>query len=283
MNLGGKILRTLIIYGPPIILLIQAIIISVEFAQGKTNSIILTWTLVTMIPVYIFFLITKNHDDNVTHSKFQNELEKLRSDIENSNNASIEVFKNRIDFYDKIGEERLKAQSIVQLTLLDSYSPYKNEENKARRDYFDNDIKNIKELNSRCVKFYRILSIETEEKWKWVKRLIEETEDLDNVFLAYIKVGDIEKSVPFPKLLSLQIIDNEKVFMLNPKFSYMPNDYESCYYMKNKEVAEIYVDYYKNVWASLKNSEHGCIIKSGKDNYEDKMNEILKYIKGKTK
>jgi len=283
MNLGGKILRTLIIYGPPIILLIQAIIISVELAQGKTNSIILTWTLVTMIPVYIFFLITKNHDDNVTHSKFQNELEKLRSDIENSNNASIEVFKNRIDFYDKIGEERLKAHSIVQLTLLDSYSPYKNEENKARKDYFDNDIKNIRELNSRCVKFYRILSIETEEKWKWVKRLIEETEDLDNVFLAYIKVGDIEKSVPFPKLLSLQIIDNEKVFMLNPKFSYMPNDYESCYYMKNKEVAEIYVDYYKNVWASLKNSEHGCIIKSGKDNYEDKMNEILKYIKGKTK
>jgi hypothetical protein len=284
MSLNGKSLKKfiplVITYGPLIVLVIQAIIIGVELSQEKISQLRIAWLLISMVPPSIIFLIVKSYEDNVTYSKIQDELENIRNDIKNFDNASVEVFRNYDDFYRKISEERTKAHNIVRLTLLDPYSPYKEMKNNARKVYFNADIENIKELKDKNVRFYRILSIETEEKWKWVKEFIDETKELDNVFLAYIKVGDIEKSIPFPKLLSLQIIDGEKVFILNPKYSYMPDDYENCYYLKNKEVAEIYVDYYKKVWESLRNnSEYGCILKEGRKNNEKKMTDILKYIR----
>jgi chorismate mutase len=286
MSLNGKSLKKfiplVITYGPLIVLVIQTIIIGVELNQKNINQLRIAWLLISMVPPSIIFLIVKSYEDNVTYSKIQDELEKIRNDIKNFDNASVEVFKKRDDFYKKISEERSKANSIVQLTLLDPYSPYKEMKNNARKDYFNADIENIKKLKEKNVSFYRILSIETEEKWDWIKEFIEKTKELDNVFLAYIKVGDIEKSIPFPKLLSLQIIDKEKMFMLNPKCSYMPDNYENnyCYYLENKGVAEIYVDYYNRVWDSLKNnSEYGCILKEGRKNNEKKMTDILKYIR----
>lgn len=202
----------------------------------------------------------------------------LSNEIRNFNNASIEVLSQHEDFYYKLTKCRLGATREVLLTQLDPNPPESYEDESKRKSYFASDIEYAKSHPNVTIK--RILSIETKEKMKWVRGLIEATADLPNLFLAFINIENITKERPFPKMLSLQIIDRNEVFVLNPQYSYMPKSYQSCFYLRNKDVAEIFVDYHTAIWRELEsdseNSEfkHGCILKEGKAIYNDRLDKI---------
>jgi len=270
-----KFLKALATTVPLFLLLINAIIVAVMlFLPTPDYDMVLRFGIGLVVEL-VWFLIGKTFDDDDTHSKFQSELEDVNKNMRHFNNASVEVLPTYDDFYTRLTKSRLAAREKVQLTQLDPWPPSTYGDEGTRKSYFDGDIAYCKAHPN--VNFYRILSIETKEKLEWAKSLIEAMKDLPNVFLAYVKIDSIEKSAPFPKLLSLQIIDKKELFVLNPQYSYMPRSYKSCYYLKNEEVAQIYVDYYERIWDVLcQNGEHGCILKDGKDTegYEAKLNAI---------
>lgn len=275
MNFGKKLLKAFAIYTPLILLAIESIIVAVLLFQENIDYLTIMKFLIGMGIEIIWFLIGKNIDDDSTHLKFQKELDNFSNNIKVFNNASIEILNTYDDFYSKLTKSRQSAKNKVLLTQLDPWPPSNYGDEGTREAYFDGDVSYFKTHPN--VNVYRILSIETEEKLKWVQSLIESTKDLPNLFLAYINIDKIENSVPFPKLLSLQIIDNEEVFFLNPQYSYMPRAYKTCYYIKNKDISEIYVSYYEKIWTVLsEKNDHGCILKDGKDieGYEAKLNAI---------
>lgn len=202
----------------------------------------------------------------------------LSSEIRNFNNASIEVLSQHEDFYYKLNKCRLGATREVLLTQLDPNPPESYEDESKRKSYFASDIEYAKSHPNVTIK--RILSIETIEKMEWVRGLIDATKDLPNLFLAFVNIENITKERPFPKMLSLQIIDGNEVFVLNPQYSYMPKSYQSCFYLKNKDVAKIFVDYHTSIWRELErdseNSEfkQGCILKEGKDIHYERLDKI---------
>lgn len=202
----------------------------------------------------------------------------LSTEIRNINNASIEILTQHEDFYYKLTKCRLCAKTEVLLTQLDPHPPESYEDESKRKSYFASDIEYARTHSNVNIK--RILSIETEAKMKWVRDLIEATKDLPNLFLAFVNIDNIAKERPFPKMLSLQIIDKEEVFVLNPQYSYMPKSYQPCFYLKNKDVAQIFADYHAAIWRELEldseNDEykHGCILKEGKEIHTDRLDKI---------
>jgi len=200
------------------------------------------------------------------------------------NNASLEIFLTYEMFYSRLSQSRKDARKKVRLTQLDPWLPehYEGEDAdggtgdvSVRQSYFKNDVEFVQK--NKNIVIYRIVSIESSERLEWVKKLILETKKCSNFFLAFVDIASIESEVPFPKMLSLQIIDDEEVFCLNPQFSYMPHEYKPCYCFKNKEVAKIYVDYYEAVWNILKsNPVHGCVLKEGTNDrgYEAKLVQL---------
>lgn len=202
----------------------------------------------------------------------------LSTEIRNINNASIEILTQHEDFYFKLTKCRLCAKAEVLLTQLDPNPPESYEDEGKRKSYFDSDIEYAKTHPNVTIK--RILSIETEAKMKWVRDLVQATKDLPNLFLAFINIECISKERPFPKMLSLQIIDKEEVFFLNPQYSYMPKSYQPCFYLKNKDVVQIFAEYHAAIWRELElDSEsdeykHGCILKEGKEIHTDRLDKI---------
>lgn len=217
----------------------------------------------------------KAHDTEQRQEGIEKSINDVNRNIHYYNNASIEILSTYDDFYTRLKKSRQEAKREVLLTQLDPWPPDNYEDESVRKSYFAGDVEYLRQHPN--ISVYRILSIESKDKLLWVKELIEQTKDCSNFFIAYINIDSIEKSVPFPKMLSFQIIDGEEVFCLNPQFSYMPRAYKPCYYFKNRDVAKLYVDYYKKIWDTLcEKPEHGCILKEGRDtaNYEIKLSKI---------
>ena len=270
-----KILKALSIYTPLILLGIQSIIVAVLLFQDKPNFDAITKFFIGMGIELIWFLIGKSLDDDNAQEALSAELKEIRQSIHFFNNASVEVLETYNDFYSKLAKSRLAAKKKMLLVALDPCPPFSYGDDGARKSYFDQEISYYKAHPN--VNVYRIINIETPEKLEHVRFLIEETRDLPNVFLAYVKIGAIETSVPFPKMLSLQIFDNEEVFFLNPQYNYMPRAYRPCYYLKSTSVAQIYVEYYERIWSVLcERPEHGCVLKDGNDvsGYDEKLKQI---------
>ena len=184
------------------------------------------------------------------------------------------------DFYTRLEKSRASAKKVVRLTQLEPWVPAEYEHNGTRNSYYQRDVACF--LQHPDVFFYRIVSIESKSRLNWVKSLIEATIDLPNVFFAYIEIGNIAASAPFPKMLSLQIIDDKEVFMDDPQLGYMPRSYFPCYYIKDKTLGKMYSDYYQKVWDTLRdNLAHGMLLKDGlgSQGYEQKLDNI-KQAKG---
>lgn len=286
-------LHVIFVILPLILLVIESAYVIVISSIGSTDIIeaIKNITIPAIAELVLAFL-GKFVDDYLESVERASELEKIKSEIEqitptiislsseirNFNNASIEVLTQHEDFYSKLTKSRLCASSEVLLTQLDPNPPESYEDESKRKSYFDSDIDYAKSHPYVTIK--RILSIETEEKMKWVQDLIEKTKDLPNLFLAFVNIENIAQERPFPKMLSLQIIDKDEVFVLNPQYSYMPKSYQPCFYIKNKGVSQILVDYYKDIWRELERDseneeyKHGCILKEGKAIYSDRLEKI---------
>jgi hypothetical protein len=314
-----KYLKLILVFIPLLALLIQLLILMISSFNSEINSII-EKTLTLIMPIGIALLvyfIGKTLDEyfadierlkeqrnleskidkiisfynycssntskiNEISSKILEKQTKIESAIYSISHVTIEILKTQNTFYERLKNTRLNAKEKVMLTQLDPIPP-KDYGDQTRQNYFSSDIDYAK--NHPDVQIRRILSIETQSKLEWVKDLVEATKDLPNFSLAYINIKDINKDVPFPKMLSLQIIDEEEVFILNPQFSFMPYDYENCYYIKNVEIAKIYCSYYNAIWNKIKDDDDpaktGCILKSG-TNLND-LEKVLSYINAHTR
>lgn len=279
-----NLLKWVLVIIPLVAQLVLALALSIKiFFISELDYIEILQYGVGLTTALVLYLIGKHYDDSVVHNEHQEALNTIKG-----MKATAQAITTAADFYKKLNESRSKAQKKVRLTNLDPWAPFESNSNTANAAdaYFREDIPYIK--NNQSIEFYRIISIETEEKLKWTRTLIEEVKDFKNVFLAYIDIDDIVGSFPFPKILSLQIIDNKEVFMLHPAFSYMPRAYQRCYYLKGKKIAQEYSEYYDYIWdvlddTSEHNGKHGCILKNGPDmkDYEEKLKEIETKIKDK--
>lgn len=286
-------LHTLFVVLPILLLALEAVYVIYICATGTTDVIDAIKNIIAPALAEIgFAFAAKSVDDYLESMERNSELKEIKTKIEqivptvtslskevrNLNNASIEVLTQHEDFYSKLTKCRLCATREVLLTQLDPNPPESYEDESKRKSYFDSDIEYAKSHPHVAIK--RILSIETREKLEWVRGLIEATKDLPNLFLAFVNIENIAKERPFPKMLSLQIIDRNEVFVLNPQYGYMPKSYQPCFYLKNRDVAQIFVDYHTDIWRELEreseNSEykHGCILKEGKEIHMDRLDKI---------
>jgi len=271
MTTGQKFVKFLTTYAPLVLLVIQIIYLGALLSAVTPDYARITNVLITMGIALIWFFIGERIDHDLTHFRFQREVENIKRVL--SHIGSIEILRTHDEFYTKLQNARRVARRQIQSTQLDPGPPSTYGRTQARQSYFSSDVAVYKAHPS--VNFYRIISIETKEKLQWVKDLISQTKDFPNVFIAYVKIDSISQSVPFPKMLSLQIIDETEVFVLHPAYSYMPADYKPCYYLKDAQVAQIYVNYYEKVWERIcQNNEHGLILKDGIISYEDRLTSL---------
>jgi len=265
---------------PIILIAFEGLVIGVAYCIGpEKGKLILFYLSGFILFEMAIFLIANNlsisNSQDFTNTNFIH----LDKTIKTINNASIEILETRDEFYEKLKKSRSNAIKKLLLTQLDPWPPISYEGGGPRQEYFNADIKFAESHPN--VTICRMLSIERQEKLNWVKDFIKETKGFSNVFFAYINISNIEKSAPFPKILSLQIIDSEEIFHLNPEYSYMPRQYQECFYIKNKKLANIYEKYYYAVWREIGNDKSddfkiGCILKNGNDDegYEIKLDKI---------
>ena len=271
MTTGQKFVKFLTTYAPLVLLVIQIIYLGALLSAETPDYARITNVLIGMGVALIWFFIGERIDHDSTHFRFQREVEDIKRVL--SHIGSIEVLPTHDEFYTKLQNARRVARRKIQSTQLDPGPPATYGRTQARQSYFSSDVAVYKAHPN--VNFYRIISIETQEKLQWVQDLISQTKDFPNVFIAYVKIDSISQSVPFPKMLSLQIIDETEVFLLHPAYSYMPADYKPCYYLKDAHVAQIYVSYYEKVWEKIcQNHEHGLILKDGTISYEERLSSI---------
>lgn len=288
-----QILHVIIVVLPLLALGVESVYIIITCSIGAGDVVeVMKKIAVPALAELVLAYVGRFIDDYIERFERDSELRDIKSKIEkivptvtslsteirNFNNASIEVLTQHEDFYSKLTKCRLCATREVLLTQLDPNPPESYENEGKRKSYFESDIEYAKSHPYVTIK--RILSIETEEKMKWVQDLIEATKDLPNLFLAFVNIENIAKERPFPKMLSLQIIDKEEVFVLNPQYSYMPKSYQPCFYLKNKDVAQIFAEYHTAIWRELERDsegdeyKHGCILKEGKEIHADRLNKI---------
>jgi uncharacterized protein YoxC len=207
--------------------------------------------------------------------------------LERVNQTQTEIITTSARFYTLLAEMRKGAKNRVQLTQLDPNPPVVFGD-PVRKDYFDKTIQFIREHPD--VKVQRIMSIPNKEKLNWVKEDIEKSKDLNNLHLAYIRITDIESIYPTPPILSMQIVDESKLLLLDLRYSYMPMAFKPCLYLEDRQVVkQIYSQYYDSLWSQLETYnqawEHGeknqdkiggLILKDGMDSegYMQKLNWI---------
>lgn len=223
----------------------------------------------------VYLAIGKCIDDDFEHFTIRQEMSNLDKDIIHIDNQEIIVINSDDEFYRRLNKFRDGAKKMVQLTNL---SPGNKGDSQEMEAYFKADFEYCKKnKDDGNFKFYRIFSIETLDKANWVRKIMEETKSYKNVSFAYVNVKNIEKSSPFPKMLNLQIIDEETVFIVNPIDGYMPPDFKPCFYLKDKNVAKIYSEYYNKVWGKLKEegNQHGFLLKEGTVVHNDKLQKLI--------
>jgi len=124
------------------------------------------------------------------------------------------------------------------------------------------------------------MKIASSEKLEWCKELIEKTRDIRKIDFAYIRIDNIEVTPPTPPVLSVQVIDDDEVFLLHPNYSYMSTPFHPCIYIKSVAAAKIFSDYYLQIWekAARNQLDFGCLIKRGKKVYQEHLEEIAQRL-----
>lgn len=215
----------------------------------------------------------------------------MRKELDRINQTQTEIIISSNRFYTLLPELRNKAKLRVQLTQLDPEPPSVYGDS-VRKKYFDETAEFARENPG--VKVQRIMSIPTISKLEWTKELIKSSENLNNLHLAYIRIDDIENSTPIPPILSIQIIDEKEMLLLDLRYSYMPMAFKPCLYLRDSEaVKQIFSQYYDSLWERLATDNaawkrnirdcdiiSGFILKDGMDSkgYEEKLEWIRKLI-----
>jgi hypothetical protein len=220
-----------------------------------------------------FFMINLSFKTKVSVDEINEKLEKQPEDI-----ANVKVLNNKEEFYACLQAKTMESKNRVWLMHLDTYAPTSKQYNdNVRKNYFQ--FSEDFARTHKNVKIKRIMSLSNKEKLDWVTKLIERTKNVNNLYLAYIKIDGLEDS--FPKtMVSCQIIDDDKLFLLNPALNIVPGgDFNPCLYIENKEIVKIYAKYYEDLWHDAKfNHNSSCFLKDGPNDYNKNLKIIEEHI-----
>jgi hypothetical protein len=204
----------------------------------------------------------KNYEDNT-----KDELKNLNTILNGKceDDAKVHVITSSEELYETLGNAILKAKSRVLIMHLDPHSPeYHN--NPERTAYFNLIFDHMKN-NPNNITMERITSLSKLEKAQWLWSVMEDTQDLEKLDIAYINIPNLEDMF-LSTVVSCQIIDNDKIFILNPMDNTVPacGTCSECLYIESEKVVKVYIKYYDTLWAQAKYNVGGCrILKSGKD------------------
>nr|WP_321498407.1 hypothetical protein [uncultured Methanolobus sp.] len=262
------------------------ICIIIYFISGKIG-----WTingvdiLLSLLASISIFIIANAKKTEMVHDK----VNLIYDDVSVLRNASptlLTEISNEKDFYVLLDEKVKKSSHRVWWMHLDPWEPNSPQVAEEQRQiYFNNMLQYIK-LNPRIV-YKRIISIPDNAKLAWVEKLINDTSEYNNLELAYINIDCIEKfgTKSVMTVISCQIIDNDKMFLLNPLLNYVPEatgTFKKCLYFENKEIVSIYQEYYSKLWDTITSGGnlHGCLLKSGvgSKRFYDNIDRIKKDI-----
>lgn len=186
--------------------------------------------------------------------------------LENGFNAYIRILDDQNSFYSALTDAVCNAKMEVMFIHLDPYVATKKDHcEDGRANYFDAAHEYVK---SNSIRMRRIISIPNEKKLEWTKNLIDKTKEIKTLDLAYIKINDIEKSFP-ETVISCDIIDDHRLFLLNPTLNYIPTgkEFRGILDIENADAVIIYKEYFEKLWTEVtkENSKLGCYLKKGSD------------------
>ena len=203
----------------------------------------------------------KKYEDEV-----KTELVKLNTTLTEKceEDAKVQVITISDELYEKLGVAIKNAKKRVLIMHLDPHSP-EYHDNPARTAYFNLIFDFIKRHPHITMK--RITSLCELEKAQWLWRIIENTKDVERLDIAYINIPNLEKMF-LSTVVSCQIIDDDKIFILNPMGNTVPAS-GTCgesLYIESKKVVDVYERYYERLWDHAQFRVEGCcVLKSGKN------------------
>jgi len=184
--------------------------------------------------------------------------------LKNGSPALITGLSNQEIFYGILKEKVNEASERVWLMHFDPWAPDAPEYSDCEKEKYFDFSKNFA-IEHPHVDVKRIIGIPNQNKLDWVEQLVEDTREIRNLHLGYLYVGDIQNSFP-RSVTSCQIIDKNKIFLLNPLLNHIPpGDFKKCIYIENREIVSIYEQYYERIWNEITeyNSPYGCLLKDG--------------------
>jgi hypothetical protein len=187
--------------------------------------------------------------------------------------AKVYVIDTADELYEKLGDAIKHAERRVLIMHLDPFSP-KHYDNPARTEYFKLIFDFIKSHPQIIMK--RITSLCEIEKVDWLREIMKDTENVEKLDIAYIDVPNLEKSF-LSTLVSCQIIDDDKIFLLNPMGNTVPacGTYGECLFIESKRVVKVYERYYDKLWNEAQRGYgHCCMLKSGKTCMNNELDKI---------
>jgi hypothetical protein len=211
---------------------------------------------------------TKNtmYDIKKYEDEVKTELVKLNTTLTEKcdEDAKVQVITKSDELYEKLGDAIKNANNRVLIMHLDPHSP-EYHDNSERTAYFNLIFDLIKRKPQITMK--RITSLCELEKAQWLWRIMEDTRGVERLDIAYINIPNLEKMF-LSTVVSCQIIDEDKIFLLNPMCNTVPacGTCGESLYIESKKVVEVYAKYYDRLWDHAQLRVEGCcVLKSGKN------------------
>jgi len=188
----------------------------------------------------------------------------LALEVFNEDRADIRIITSQAGLYELMTEKIKNAKKNVCIMHLDHYPPT-HFANEARTAYFKF-IFDFGKANENVL-MRRITTINSREKGEWVKGKMIETQDEDNLNIAYISAANLD-STSLKTVVSCQIVDDMGVFIMNPLSNTVSGsgNFPNCWYIENKKVVKLYQQYYDTLFTFAELQCNGCqMLKNGRE------------------
>lgn len=150
---------------------------------------------------------------------------------------------SRPEFYKHMLAALERAGKTVDLTQLDSHPP-QHYGTPNMVVYFKRQREIVVERPH--VQFRRIVAVPTLAKLEWLLDVLEATADYANF---QIRVTELPRHEHLPAPLSLQIFDRQELCLVDPTIgSMLPGEQENMLWIAGKDVAEVFGNYYNDLW-----------------------------------
>ena len=146
-------------------------------------------------------------------------------------------------FYEHFQAAAEQAEYSVRIAYLAPYPPT-DVAYKERKQYYDTFLAIMKRRAK--VNFQRLVRSSPRNR-AWLGSLVRELEGRPNVDLAVL-TRDLEPEVELPLALSVQVIDNDKVWIVAAGSHETEHEFRDVF-IRNSDVAAAMTEYYERIWS----------------------------------